>query len=266
MPGSGKSTYIAALRHLLVAQVVPTELQLTGLADEERHLNRLESEWLRCEEVDRTKPATEGWVELHVRNRNSELASTLTIPDLRGETFEQPLCAGTCHPDLYEAVKRSDALLVFTNADREDDATMIADLGDLLSPAHHDGEASTLFRPEDMPEEAKLVEFLQMANRRPFRAKRRKLAIAISAWDVVSAEMTPDHWFAENRPMLDQFLHHNNALWQTRFYGVSAQGGRLPRDRRKLGQIKEASRRIKLVGHGADPHDLTAPLNWLATG
>ncbi len=42
MPESGKSTFIAALRHLLLSGAVSTELELTGLSDEERHLNSLE--------------------------------------------------------------------------------------------------------------------------------------------------------------------------------------------------------------------------------
>ena len=96
MPESGKSTFIAALRHLLLSGTISTELTLTRLADEEKHVNDLETDWLELKQVQRTKPATEGWVEFHVRDAVSGRESVLLVPDLRGETFEQPACSGVC--------------------------------------------------------------------------------------------------------------------------------------------------------------------------
>ena len=63
--------------------------------------------------------------------------------------------------------------------------------------------------------------------------------------------------------MLAQFLQHNPELWDLRVYGVSAQGGRLPQDRKRLKSMNPAER-IRIVGHHAKPHDLTAPLRWMA--
>ena len=267
MPASGKSTFIAALRHLLVADEVATELELTALSDEESHVNELEADWLACREVQRTKTATEGWVEFRVRNRATGAQSVLSVPDLRGETFEQPLCAGRCNRELYDALGDADALLLFTNADRPDDASLISDFNDMLDgleqPAgKNPGPMPVPFDPMAMPEETKIVEFLQMANRRPLRPKLRRIGIVVSAWDVVSDASTPEEWFAERRPMIDQFLSNNADLWEVRLYGVSAIGGKLPRDRKKLNKMKP-SERIVLVGEQTAPHDLTAPLSWL---
>jgi len=266
MPGSGKSTYIAALRHVLLADDVQTELGFVGLADEERHLNDLEADWLRCKEVQRTKPATEGWVQFRVRDRRTGAEATISVPDLRGELFEQPACFDQCQKDLYDGVAAADGIVLFTNADREDDALMISDLGDLLGDdGLEEAEPINPFRPQDMPEEVKIVEFLQMANRRPLPCRRRRVAVLVSAWDVVKNGISPETWLASNRPMLAQFLKYNPELWDVRIYGVSAQGGRLPRDRARLAKIKNPSERINLVGHGAAPHDLTAPLQWLGS-
>ena len=265
MPESGKSTFIAALRHLLLSGAISTELTLTRLADEEKHVNDLETDWLELKEVQRTKPATEGWVEFHVRDAGSGEESVLLVPDLRGESFEQPACSGQCQNQLYEAVADASGIALFTSAEREDDALMISDLGDLL----HDGgqvappEAGP-FDPYGMPEEVKIVEFLQMANHRPLRPKRRRIAVMASAWDVVPGEKAPEVWLAEKRPMLSQYLQHNSELWDARIYGVSAQGGRLPQDRKRLKAMNPAQR-IRLVGHDAKPHDLTSPLRWLAS-
>lgn len=265
MPASGKSTFIAALRHLLVSGVIATELELTSLADEEFHLNDLERDWLECREVQRTKPVTEGWVQFHVRDRVTGAAAILSVPDLRGEAFEQPACSGQCQRELYDAVATSDGVVLFTNAEHEDDALMISDLGDLLEEVEAEGSGAGPFDPYDVPEEVKIVEFLQMANRPPLAPKRRRIALLISAWDVVSEGTGPEGWLFEKRPMLAQFLEHNSELWDVRVYGVSAQGGRLPEDMKRLAKIKTPAERIRLVGHGAHPHDLTSPLRWLGS-
>jgi hypothetical protein len=269
MPASGKSTFIAALRHLLIAGEVATELELTALSDDESHVNALEADWLVCKEVQRTKPATEGWVEFRVRSRATGAEAVLSVPDLRGETFEEPLCTGRCNRQLYEALAEADALLLFTNADRPDDAGLISDLNDMMDGAapaangkSHRKVKLAPFDPMAMPEEAKIVEFLQMANRRPLEPKLRRLGIVISAWDVVSGGVTPEDWFAEHRPMIDQFLSNNTDVWEVRLYGVSAIGGKLPRDRKKLDRMKP-SKRIILVGEQTSAHDLTSPLSWL---
>lgn len=272
MPNSGKSTFIAALRHVFVANEVQTELELTGLADNEAHLNRLEDDWLACNRVSRTKPTTEGWVQFNVRDRRSGVESMLSIPDLRGEAFEQPACNGQCNKELYDALVDTDGVLLFTNADKEDDMLLIADLMDILGPPEpvEDSDAPPkfdAFKPENMPEEVKIVEFLQVANRRPLSPRVRKIAVMISAWDVV-AKMgrTPDQWFLENRPMLAQFLITNAVLWDSRVYGISAQGGKLPQMKASLEKIVCPSERIMVVGHGAQPHDPSAPLSWLMSG
>jgi hypothetical protein len=88
----------------------------------------------------------------------------------------------------------------------------------------------------------------------------------VSAWDVLPTDTTPSDWLAENRPMLDQFLANNSELWDVRVYGVSAQGGRLPSERQRLARIKIPSERIRVVGHGAQQHDLTSPIRWLGSG
>ncbi|WP_219097713.1 hypothetical protein [Pseudomonas sp. UMAB-40] len=272
MPNSGKSTFIAALRHLFVANEVHTELELTGLADNEAHLNRLEDDWLACKRVSRTKPNTEGWVQFNVRDRQSGVESMLSIPDLRGEAFEQPACSGQCNRELYDALVKTDGILLFTNADREDDMLLISDLMDILGPpepadSSDDSPKADAFKPENMPEEVKVVEFLQVANRRPLNPRTRKVAVMISAWDVVSTTgRTPEDWFLEHRPMLAQFLNSNTVLWDTRIYGISAQGGKLPQMKASLEKVARPSERIMVVGHGAQQHDLSAPLSWLMSG
>jgi len=266
MPSSGKSTYIAALRHALVAKDVSCALELVGLSQEEAHLNRLELDWVDGKEVQRTQSANETWVELQIRDRATQDSVVLALPDLKGESFEQPATLGLLQEELQRELNSASSAMLFTSADREDDKLLISDMADILGdePAGADVPA-TSFDAREMPEEVKIVELLQFANRRPLFGRRRKLALIVSAWDVVDAQTQgePERWLTANRAMLDQFLRYNSHLWDLRVYGISAQGGRLPEDRDRLMKFSKPSERIQVVGHGADRHDITAPLRWL---
>jgi len=76
-------------------------------------------------------------------------------------------------------------------------------------------------------------------------------------------DVTPDYWLKTRRPMLAQFLETNDDIWELRVYGVSAQGGRLPQDKEALEKIRRPSERIRIAGHDAGAHDISAPLRWL---
>lgn len=267
MPNSGKSTFIAALTHILVANEKDCALKLTGPSTEEGHLVKLEKDWLSGKKIQRTNSSTETWVEMHILEKAGDRKMILSLPDKKGESFEQPATIGYFDAELFEELVDADGLIVFVNADRVDDKMMISDLGDLVSDeaAPKVETPAKRFDPREMPEEAKIVELLQFANRRPLSSRLRKLVIIISAWDVVEAELqdNPEAWLSMHTAMLSQFCAYNSDLWDTRVYGVSAQGGALPAERDRLMAFDKPTDRVKIVGHGAAQHDLTLPLQWL---
>lgn len=280
MPNSGKSTFIAALRYLVTSREVPTVLEQTRLSDNESHFNLLEERWLDAKRVRRTQKPTEAWVTLHVRDGETGEEADISIPDLKGERFEQPAASGLCEQGLYNALINADGMVLFTNADASADDLMITDIDDVAAalddrPAEdikpqrpakaQDG--AVRFEPYEMPEESKIVELLQMMNRRPLASRRRRLAIIVSGWDAVEnvSSSTPEAWMRQNRSMIEQFIRFNPELWENRIYGVSAQGGALPQDKDRLVAISKPSERIRIVGHDASQHDLTAPIRWLMT-
>lgn len=185
MPGSGKTTFIAALRHLLNANRVPTSLVFDGFTDSEKHLNRLEEKWLACEEVDHTPAISNAWPTLRLKDTATGNTASIAIPDISGEAFRQIAVTGRCRRSIYEAMVESSGLLLFTNADRATDNTMIVDevrlageLGaDEMGGGADDVGAPASFDPEKMPEETNLVELLQIMNRRPLSSSQRLLAV-----------------------------------------------------------------------------------------
>jgi hypothetical protein len=304
MPESGKSTFIAALRHLLVSQDVPTALIATRLSASEKHLNRLEKEWIACEKIERTKQAVEEWVSLFVRRKVDSSEAEIVMPDFSGEAFRRPAATGHCSAAVAAMLLDIDGMLLFTNADRGADDVRLEPFAELLADddalpdnnsilgddaisdavARPDGVAArddaptagddvrihgtapdgtVPFDPQNMPEEPLLVEMLQILNRQPRIPKERMIAVIVSAWDAVEVpDLAPEDWLKRNRPMVWQYLHSNTALWKVRIYGVSAQGGKLPKEKAAL-QNKVPGQRVQIVGHEAQPHDLTAPVEWL---
>lgn len=274
LPASGKSSFIAALTHLLNAKELPTRLTLAVLSGDEKHLRALESGWLGAKPLPRTQRTNEHWGRFTVCDTKTAEIAELLVPDMRGELFEQPATIGGCQRALWEALVDCEAMMLFTNVDRRDDDHMISDMADAVAAVAAAGPSVQAapppvsvapFQPASIPEEPKLVELLQAMNRWPITSKPRRLALVLSAWDVVSVQEQEDpaSWLGKHRPMLDQFLQHNADLWDVRVYGVSALGGSLPQDETRLLEMEIAGNRIRIVGLEVDAHDLTGILHWL---
>lgn len=270
LPASGKSSFIAALTHLLNAKEVPTRLTLASLSGDEKQLHALEHEWLGVKTLPRTQRTNEHWGRFNVRDTSTDEIAEFLVPDMRGELFEQPATIGGCQRALWDALVDCDSMILFTNADRPDDDLLVCDIADVITAVAGDepqpSAASVVaFQPASMPEEPKLVELLQAMNRWPTPRKLRRLAVVLSAWDVVpaQAQIDPASWLRQHRPMLAQFLQHNADLWNMRAYGVSALGGRLPQDEARLREMEVAGQRIEIVGLDVEAHDLTGILHWL---
>lgn len=272
MPSSGKSTFIAALGEVLISGDIQSKLTIKSLAKNESHMIALQERWLTFQVLGRTSNAEENWLSFHVNGENN-ISSTVHLPDLSGESLRDAVVTGIYPEKLYQALNNCEGILLFTNAITRHDDVLISAFSDLLNnqtssidekvEIENDGKR---FDPIEMPEQPKLVQLLQTIARQNY-SRQRRIVIMVSAWDTVLDQgKTPDEWFYENRSMLSQYLQFNPKLWEARIYGVSAQGGVLPRDKEKLQDIVKPSERVLIVGHEAAKHDLSAPIKWLMDG
>jgi len=153
--------------------------------------------------------------------------------------------------------------------------------GDAVEPGDEasQGEASgtptgkpSEFTPALTPRQVQIVDLLEAFSDAPLKLRPKRIAVVVSAWDLVGSDVTPDGWLSDKMPLLDQYLRSRSDELETRIYGVSAQGGRLPQqgqpdegsDRQALLAMQIPSSRIRVVGHGGDDHDLTHPIAWLS--
>jgi hypothetical protein len=101
LPQSGKTTYLAALWHVLEDQSSATKLKLTQLSGDRAYLNLIVEAWRACTPMPRTTLQTnDTTVALHLEGEGFG-AFTLLVPDLallRGTSAENLERRPRCDP------------------------------------------------------------------------------------------------------------------------------------------------------------------------
>jgi hypothetical protein len=270
LPASGKTTFLAALWHAVTANDLSPQLRLSRAPDDRQYLMALENDWLACRQVERTLRTAEQYnVFLPVRSAMGQ-ELTISFPDLAGETIEAQWANRTWSPAYATLAARADGLLVFVNPTKYREIVSIAHINELresvaVRQTAAGAEAASPWRPEDTPTQVQLVEVLQFILDGPHRSAR--IAVILSAWDSVCDvphAPSPMGWLEERAALLHQFLSTRLGIGSFRVFGVSAQGGTLPRDAARLQAYVQAAERIRVVSDTGESHDITDPLAWLA--
>lgn len=263
LPESGKTTYLAALWHLLEADEVCTQLTLDRFEGDRQYLNTIAECWRRCEKVPRTSGAGETDVSILVHEPSTDRRAKLGFPDLAGELFNQQVATRKCRKAYVEGFNGDGGAMLFLTANRYQDGITLQDMAEVFEEEVSQSALSSDWTPDNIPQQVKLVELLQFLQRPPFQRKKRRLAVIVSAWDVISeTSLSPEAWLHREQPLLHQFILSNSDSFDFRIYGISAQGGNLEEAKDELLK-KTPSERILCIGDGVKPHDLTAPIHWL---
>ncbi len=275
-PGSGKTTFLAALWHLVTARDLETVLRFDSLRDGDvSYLNAIANKWRQGWRQVRTPLTTEQLVSMNLIQADGATLR-LTFPDTSGEAFQRAWEERDCDPRLVDKL-RGEGVLLFVHADEikaprwvVDDAALSRDLN--LAPPS--GEPVS-WEPRLAPTQVKVVSLLQSLRRDPFDVGPRRVAVIFSAWDTVAAEgLGPRSFLAEKLPLLDQYLRNSPDGWSSRAYGISAQGGEFEKfdpDRPKTPRgddvrtllAQSPTERIQVVSEDATTHDLTEPTAWV---
>jgi hypothetical protein len=307
LSGAGKSTFAAALWHLVDSREVPTVLAKGIHSGNFRYLEKIAQRWCDGWRLERTKSEEVEDVRINLRHDESEAEFSLEFRDIAGESLETAFTTRYCDPEFVNLAKEADGMLLFVSANYEmDDVTILdvkAQIGDDDEEANNDdgddkddedeehdsdskperaeavsdggqavpsAPADPPFEPAKVPLQVRLVDLLQSLRLDPFDKRPFRIVVIVSAWDLAK-EKTADEWVAKSMPLLDQFLRGGEIAVEMRMYGVSAQGGMFPRkgkgddeNRKRIMAIRPASKRIRVVGHGAGEHDLTHPVRWLS--
>jgi hypothetical protein len=270
LPKSGKTTFLAALYHLVDSGETKTKLRIERYSGDQSYLNQIVKTWLECKEVIRTSQAEDTYVELLLQDRESGRGINLAFPDLAGEAFEMQIAQRCCRPEYVAGCNLGGGILLFVSPDRpgNDGMTLVDQNAVVGHPTTEEAVKSVTTNPwshKMIPSQVQLVELLQFMQLAPFKQQRRRVAVIISAWDLVAEPRpAPDVWLRREMPLLSQFLQTNQGAFGSRIYGISALGGDIKDDQTRDALIEMThSERIICTGPECSLHDLTAPILWL---
>lgn len=274
LPASGKTTFLAALWHLITARDVDTVLRFDGLrSGDASHLNTIAARWRDAKVQDRTAVTGNRLVSMDLLD-GVGAAIRVTFPDVPGEAYRRMWEDRECEPEIAD-ILRTGGVLFFIHADTIRAPKWVIDevaLSRTLGLDVPEGEVAP-WHPRLAPTQVQALDLLQLLHAPPLDSGPRRLAIMLSAWDKAQGEgLTPDAFLESKLPLLYQYLRRGADRWEVKVYGLSAQGGDYdpveedaPRvlAAEGLRNLDRASTRIQLYGQGAQAHDLTEPLAWL---
>lgn len=269
LPSSGKTTFLAALWHVLNANEIECNFSLDRIEGDVRYLDSITDAWRTFQKVPRTSMQMEEKISLRVKNNLTQELVTLEFPDLSGETFERLLLTRLLERKKFDTLSSSDGLLLFITADKTDDGLSILDVPVEFRGDSTDGAIQKKdWDAECVPQQVKIVELLQLIQSHQSKDPQRKIAIIISAWDVItesSPNIQPVEWLEREFPLVFQYLDNNRESFDYDVFGISAQGGEIKsaQGRNKLAEKMEASTRIICTSDGKINHDITCPILWL---
>ena len=272
LPSSGKTTFLAALWHVIFRRDVDGALELEVLDTLVDHLNDLTGRWLRFEVANRTSIDAEQIAEISIKHSDGASITEIVVPDLAGESIQRSLADRQWSAGLRDYVHDSTGVLLFVHPKEISEPWPILDAMEIAgaeaSPSPESGmtdaSAESEWSANQVPTDVQLVDLLQLLCAE-IATERFRLAVIVSAWDLVDEEGAPSEWLAKELPLVDQFLNsHHRSRFDVRVYGVSAQGGEIPQDRDHLKSLLTASERIRVVRDAnAASHDITEPLRWV---
>lgn len=271
LPGVGKTTFLAALWWVVDSEEVPSSLKLKELVGDRTYLNKIRDSWVRCNPVGRTLPSAEEITVMQLLDEINGITTEVIFPDLSGESFREQWEKRRWTKKYGNLVSKTDGALLFVHPSEVKESIRIDLANELIGTLEEQDSSDPRqsdeiidWNPKFASTQVKLIDLLQFISP-PFEHKKPfRIAVIISAWDLVRSQgKPPDAWLATTLPLLNQFLTANSDQFDTRVYGISAIGGDLENDVCQLRKTVHYSERIIVEGFESDPNDITAPIRWL---
>jgi Double-GTPase 1 len=181
---SGKTTFAAALWHLVDSEEIPTSLIKGRHTGDFSYLEEMSQSWSEGYEVERTKSQQVENIRVNLVHAPSRSEVSLEFDDLSGETFEKAFSTRFCPEKFVELVKNAEGLLFFMSASRKNDSVTILDVVDPDEDTPQLEADASQWDPAKAPLQVQLVDLLQCLERPPFEMPPLKIALIVSAWDL----------------------------------------------------------------------------------
>lgn len=285
---TGKTNFLVALDVVLDDQTDPDGLVHHEFAANRAYLQPLKEQWLLAEEfkrTDRQQPPPPH--PLIVRSPKSGAITGFHLPDLAGETFDAQFETRSFTTEFANRIQNSAGLLLFIHSGHDADHTLLesAIFMDPVPAPSPSGSASAAPAPAPTVEpvkewslknasrQTKLVDLLQFVSEIRTPQNPLRIAIVLSAWDLVEGAPAPARselpqepvrFLSARWPLLDQYLRSQAGAFEFRVYGVSARGGgTTTADIDRLTSMPKPVERISVLDDTHRSKDLSRPVRWL---
>lgn len=264
LPHSGKSTFIAALWHIVESEDLEGSLIIKGLPEDSEYLNKLRDTWLSFKDFERTKVENKHHITLSVSKQSDDTISELKFPDVSGEMYKIQFENRKLDLEYLKMIQTAKGIILFINPDYIIEPQLISNVDACIGH-----EKSTInevnvknWEFKDTPTQVVLIDLLQMILQNINNPI--KVAVVVSAWDlIINVRNTkPSNWIETSLPLFFQFLKANDSILKHTFFGVSAQGGNYSEHKTEL-QTKSPSERIIVQTENETSNDITLPIKWL---
>lgn len=288
LPGSGKTTFLAALWELVTENRATKVLRFHSIGDNDQtYLRKIVKVWRSAKEQARTRLTGLSAVRMNLRNEAGDVVH-VAMPDAPGEDFRAMWEERELGRVLGESLATGNIMLLLNGNKVKAPAWVTERTAQREATGRQKVEATPEeWDPKFAPTQVQLVDLLQQISHAPVGHAGRRIVVMISAWDKAEGEgLTPEEFLTQKLPLLAQYLDAGRDGWTSRVYGVSAQGGEYdgnadnaeaddaetPAGKPKVAKGKDAERlrevdvpadRIRLVFGDKESSDLTEPLQWL---
>lgn len=271
LPAAGKTTYLAALWHQVSSKEVSSSLRLEKVDGDRTFLNQIRDQWMSAVAPKRTDLDIVQPVLLQLVPTAGGDAFALEIPDLAGEIYRSQWQHRQMVEHHQERIRAVDGVLLLIHS-RVFKSVLLSEMQpafpakSTLKSARPDKKSARDWNPEETPTQVMLVDLLQMMAAERAGCPRLRVAILITAWDLIAdPKPSPGDWLRNHLPLLDQYVSSNPQWFTVQSYGVSAQGGDYENSdqREELTSHLRHTKRIQMAGPDCQAHDLTAPIFWL---
>jgi hypothetical protein len=273
LPSSGKTTFLAALWHMVREVGANTVLSFDGLSQGNyEHLNVLAKRWRAGTIQQRTQVSGARAVTMRLKDADDHKVE-VSFPDLPGEDFSRMWERRELDKGMLETLSAS-SLVLMINGDTIKLPAWLVEWNMLQSkmrmvPSKNE---AIEWSADLAPTQVRIVDLLQMLMSGELNIGERRLAILISAWDKVEGDgLMPAAILESKLPLLNQYLRSGRDPWSWKVWGLSAQGGVYEdpdkgqsfAETDRLRDLERPSDRIKVVDGETLCSDLTKPLKWL---
>ena len=271
LPSTGKTTFLAALWHIIETPRLQSSITLTKINEGTKYLQTIHKIWEQCEEFERTKIGFEGEVNIPLQILETEETFELSSLDPSGESYENNFEKRACSPEHARRIRESSGILFFIHPNEiyisesiELANTILQEINQKKEKTSRKTQPPKPWKPENCSTQVRLVDLLQFIIKLKTNEYPIPMSIIISAWDLIQDdEENPEIWIQKTLPLFYQYLKANSSFFSFNVYGISAIGGKLPRDSKKLLKLDNPEERIIVKEKTEISNDISLPLQWL---